>query len=136
VTDSKTTKCFETSECRPPIRLRQRSYHGSPRTFVLLEEKEIEGWYRVGSAELGYGPTDTRGRLSEQIIAEWGHTEYHANGDRIRLGRRLRRQFDLHSLEVVLEEEREQILGSGDREEHDWQPVELFRFDGPRGEEE
>jgi len=43
VTDSKTTKCFETSERRPPIRLRQRSYHGSPRTFVLLEEKEIEG---------------------------------------------------------------------------------------------
>jgi len=135
VSDSKTTKCFETSERRPPLRLRERTYDGSPRTFVFLEEKDVGGWYRVGSAELGYGPADTRGRLSDQIIAEWSHTEYRGNGDRVRVGRRLRRQFDLNSLEIVLEEEREQVLGFGDREENDWQPTELFRFDGPGGEQ-
>jgi len=136
VSDSKTTKHFESSERCPPLRLRERNYEGSPRTFVFLEEKDVGGWYRVGSAELGYGPTDTRGLLSEYVIAEWEHTEYHGNGDRVRVGRRLCRGFDLNSLEIVLEEEREQVLGFGDREEHDWLPVDLFRFEGPGGEQQ
>jgi len=133
VSDSKTTKHFESSERTKPLRLRERTYSGSPRRFVLLEERDTGGWYRVGSVELGYGPTDVRGRFSDVIIAEWSNTEFHANGDRVRVGRRLRKQLAVDPLEIVLEEQREEVLGFGDRDEHDWQPVDLWRFEGPRG---
>ena len=136
-TDSKTTKLFETSERGKALRLRERTYRGSPRTFVLLDERDVGGWYRVGSVELGYGPIDARGRLSlsNGSVAEWAHTQFHADGDRVRVGRRLRTQFDGDTLEIVLEEEREEVLGFGDREEHDWQPVDRWCFAGPGGEE-
>ncbi len=133
MTDSKTTKCFETSERGPSLRLRERTYPDTERVFVLLEERRDDGWVRVGSVEIGWGPVDARGHFAQKIIDEWSHTEYHANGDRVHVGRRLRKQFDLNTLEVVLEEQREEVLGFGHREEHDWRPVDLWRFEGPGG---
>lgn len=134
MSDSETTKHFETSERSRSLRLRERRYPDSAHCFVLLEERREDGWARVGSVELGYGPSDARGRFAQEIIAEWHHTEYHGGG-RVRVGRRLRKQFDLNTLEVVLEEDREEVLGFGDYEEHDWRPVDLWRFDGPGGDQ-
>jgi hypothetical protein len=133
VTHSKTTKHFETSERSPSLRLRDRTYSESKHRFVFLEERRRDGWARVGSVDLGWGPADTRGVCTDAILDEWDYTEFHANGDRVRVGRRLRKQFDLNNLEIVLEEERDEVLGFGDREEHDWRPVDLWRFEGPGG---
>ncbi len=133
MTGSKTTNRFETVERSPSLRLLERTYQDSAHCFVYLEEQRRDGWACVGSIQLSYGPADTRGRCTREIIDEWNHTECHANGDRVRVGRRLRKQFDLDTLEIVLEEEREEVLGSGGREEHDWRPVDLWRFEGPRG---
>ncbi len=132
MSDSKTTKHFESSERSRSLRLRERTYPDTERVFVLLEERQEDGWTQVGSIELGYGPTDARGRCEQEIVAEWYHTEYHG-GERIRVGRRLRKQFDLTALEIVLEEERQVVLGFGRHDEHDWQPVDLWRFEGPGG---
>jgi len=135
VSDSKTTKHFETSERSRRLRLRERTYHGSDYVYILLEERREDGWTCVGSVELGYGPIDARGRFEQEIIAEWNHTQFHAAGDRVRVGRRLRTQFDSDGLEIVLEEDREQVLGFNDRTEHDWQPKDEWRFERPGGDQ-
>jgi len=135
VTGSKTTKYFETSERSPSLRLRERTYRDSDHRFVFLEERRRDGWARVGSFDLGRGPADARGICTDAVLDEWHHTQYHANGDRVRVRRRLRKQFDLDNLEIILEEEREEVLGFGDREEHDWRPVDLWRFESPEGEQ-
>jgi len=133
MTDATAEKHFETGEREPSLRLREQSFDDSPNRFVLLEERRRDGWTRVGSVELRYGPADARGICTDEVLAEWAYTEFHSSA-RVRVGRRLTKHFDFDTLEIVLEEQREEVLGFGECEEYDWQPVDLWRFEGPGGD--
>lgn len=125
------TKHFETSERRPPLRVRSRTWDDTPNTLVTVEEKQNGSWSRLGSIELSFGPIDSRGVCAPGDTVEWAHTRFHATGDRVRVDKRLLAQEDANnSYTLRLEERREQVLGHG-REEHDWKPIDEWTFDVP-----
>lgn len=135
MTDASIEKHFETSERWPALRVREQSYPDVPNCFVVVEERGDDGWYRIGSVELTHAGVDARGLCSNPVIDEWHYTRYHANGDRVRVGRRLLAGETADSFQFTFEEDREEVLGFGDREEHGWQRQDSWRFDCPGGEQ-
>ena len=124
-------KCYPTKERTPPLRIRVRTWEDSPNRFVMVEERRDDGWCRVGSVELSHGPIDARGACARDEIANWGHTRFHAAGDRVVVHRRLvADERPNEGYAVELEERREQVLGSG-RDEHDWKTVDEWLFEVP-----
>jgi predicted transcriptional regulator len=128
--DASRTKHYETSEKRPPLKIYSRTWEDTPNTLIVAEERRDLGWSCVGSVEVSLGPIDARGCFAAEQIAEWSHTQYRANGDRIRVDRRLVTEETDDKYRVLLEKRREQVLGSG-RKEHGWQTEDSWSWELP-----
>lgn len=129
MTERETTH-FETDECRPPVRVRSRTWADSPNTLIVVEERRDLTWSRTGSVELGLGPVDARGVCADGQIAEWSHTHYHASGDRVRVDRRLVIDDAVGEYCIRLDERRRQVLGRG-RGEHGWETRREWTWEEP-----
>lgn len=125
-------KHYETTERTPALRLRSESFDDNPNTWLYLEERSNDEWVRIGSLELGYGPTNPRGILDDSPVEEWSFTRFHANGDRVAVSRRLTLDVETDKVTVTLEETRKEKLGFGRREEHTWEEQDSWEFEAPQ----
>jgi hypothetical protein len=125
---AQTSKFWEAGSDGPAIRLETEQTSGYQ--YVYFKRRDGAGWETTGTAEVAIAMgVDRRGDLADDVAAEWAWTEYRVNGDRVKVSRRLVvEDTDEGALEVRLEEQREEVLGFGDREEYDWRPERWWEF--------
>lgn len=125
---TQTTKLWEAGNDGPDIRLETERVGGYQ--YVYLKRRDGGGWETTGSADLHVAvPIERRGDLADSVAADWARTRYHANGDRVKVSRRLVVEDTGEvALEIALEEHRDEVLGFGNRDEHDWQPTRRWEI--------
>lgn len=101
-------------------------------TYLWLRERGPDGWTDRGVVELhpALEPSYSGQCAGDGPVLEWATTRYHASGDRVRVGSRVRLVATDDGLRVVLERDREEVLGVGRREEHGWRAVREWRVSG------
>jgi len=126
MTTAETRKLFQPDNDGPDIALHYQCEH--QHAYLWVRERTADGWERVGAVELHPAlPTEYRGVCdADAPIVKWAYTEYHANGDRVRVGHRLVLTATDDGVRVTHEVEREETLGFGERDEHGWQGVERW----------
>ncbi|MFC7216491.1 hypothetical protein ACFQO4_20745 [Saliphagus sp. GCM10025334] len=120
-----TAKLFQPDSDGPDAKLEVES--AGPYTRLYLFEKTASGWEATGLAELHPAlEPDYSGGVEPGIVLEWAYTQCHAAGDRTKVSHRVRVCELGDGLEVRHEHAREQVLGHGDRDEHDWRTLECW----------
>ncbi|WP_337653255.1 hypothetical protein [Halomontanus rarus] len=97
--------------------------------YLWVLERSGREWERIGSIDLHPAiPTDYRGVCEpDESILEWGHTHFHAAGDRTRVRHRLVLSETDDGVVIDHQTERKEVLGCGRRDEHDWRTIEEWR---------
>lgn len=125
------SELFRATNRSPSLRVLQVEHDGNPNRWMRVQEKSGGDWSPIGSIELGYGPPDIRGVCEDSQIGPWSYLRSFANGDQVKVERRLLGEQTPGGYAFSLEEKRTAIRGGDTRDTYEWTEIESWEVEAP-----